>query len=121
MVVIPMMAFIGVRISWDMRERKSDFARLACSATDRASFNASVWAVSFRCISLSSVTSVTSIKITRYTGFPSCQSTQVALTWSHKVCPFRPLTCMVKCSGSPASILAFCPSMISRLFWILFL
>ena len=60
-----MMAFMGVRISWDIRERKSDFARFACSATDRASFNASVWAISLRCISRSSVTSVISMKITR--------------------------------------------------------
>jgi len=33
---MPMMAFIGVRISWLMRARKSDFARLALSAADLA-------------------------------------------------------------------------------------
>ena len=37
MVVMPMTAFMGVRISWLIRERKSDFARLACSAAVRAS------------------------------------------------------------------------------------
>ena len=31
-VSMPMMALSGVRISWDMRERKFDFAALACSA-----------------------------------------------------------------------------------------
>ena len=35
---MPMMAFIGVRISWLMRERNSDFAWLAASAAVMASF-----------------------------------------------------------------------------------
>ena len=34
MVVMPLMAFMGVRISWDMRERKSVLARLTASALD---------------------------------------------------------------------------------------
>ena len=33
MAVIPMMAFIGVRISWDMEDKKSVFALFAASAT----------------------------------------------------------------------------------------
>jgi hypothetical protein len=33
---MPMMAFIGVRISWDMLARKSDFAWDACSAFSTA-------------------------------------------------------------------------------------
>ena len=37
MVVMPMTAFMGVRISLLIRERKSDLARLACSAAVRAS------------------------------------------------------------------------------------
>ena len=36
-----MMAFIGVRSSWLMRERNSLLAELACSATLRASMSSS--------------------------------------------------------------------------------
>ena len=32
MAAMPMMAFMGVRMSWDMAERKLLLARLACSA-----------------------------------------------------------------------------------------
>ena len=38
-----MMAFIGVRSSWLIRERNSLLAALACSATLRASINSSSW------------------------------------------------------------------------------
>ena len=36
MAVRPMMAFMGVRMSWDMVERKSVFALLACAASRAA-------------------------------------------------------------------------------------
>ena len=39
MVAIPMMAFMGVRISWLMRERKSRLAVLACCALASASLS----------------------------------------------------------------------------------
>ena len=41
MVLIPMIAFMGVRISWLMRERKSDLAALACSAATSAAASSS--------------------------------------------------------------------------------
>ena len=40
MAVMPIIAFIGVRISWDIREIKSDFARLASRASTSASCKA---------------------------------------------------------------------------------
>ena len=39
-LVKPIMAFMGVRISWDILERKSDLACVALSAFSFASFNA---------------------------------------------------------------------------------
>ena len=40
---IPMIAFMGVRMSWDMRERKSDLARLARSVFYSSDLGASGW------------------------------------------------------------------------------
>ena len=57
-VAIPMMAFMGVRISWLMRARKSDLAWLACSADFSASLSCFDCFSSFFCNSLCSVMSV---------------------------------------------------------------
>ena len=40
MVAMPIMAFMGVRISWLIRDRKSRLAELAFWALTSASFNA---------------------------------------------------------------------------------
>ena len=63
--VMPTMAFIGVRISWLMRERKSDFARFAFSALSSALLSISVRSSSLHLSSRSTVTSVMSIKTAR--------------------------------------------------------
>ena len=65
MAVIPMIAFMGVRISWLMRARKSDLAWLAFSAESSASFNCSDCSWSFFCNSRCSVISVISINTIR--------------------------------------------------------
>ena len=65
MRVMPMTPFMGVRISWDMRERNSLLARLARSARTVASS-------SFRWVSMSSVSSV---KTVMYCSF-------MPLSWS---------------------------------------
>ena len=54
---MPMIAFIGVRISWLMLERKSDLATLARSASIRASSSATLESRNSRCTAYSSVTS----------------------------------------------------------------
>ena len=58
---IPMIAFMGVRMSWDMRERKSDLARLARSAISRALRSSSERSSSFFWSTLCSVISVMSM------------------------------------------------------------
>ena len=46
MAVMPTMAFMGVRMSWDMLERNSLLARLACTASRRAwSSSAICWRI----------------------------------------------------------------------------
>ena len=54
---MPMMAFIGVRISWLMRERKSLLAALACSAATSAAASSSF------CFCSRRTTSVTSARV----------------------------------------------------------
>ena len=56
-----MIAFMGVRMSWDMRERKSDLARLARSAISRALRSSSERSSSFFWSTLCSVISVMSM------------------------------------------------------------
>ena len=58
---IPMIAFMGVRMSWDMRERKSDLARLARSAISRALRSSSERSSSFFWSTFCSVISVMSM------------------------------------------------------------
>ena len=58
MVLMPMMAFMGVLISWLIRERKSLLAALACSAATRAAASSSFCLCSFK------TTSVTSVRAT---------------------------------------------------------
>ena len=58
---IPMIAFMAVRMSWDMRERKSDLARLARSAISRALRSSSERSSSFFWSTLCSVISVMSM------------------------------------------------------------
>ena len=55
MALIPMMAFMGVRISWLMRERKSDLAAFACSAATSAAASFSFCRCSWRTMSVTSV------------------------------------------------------------------
>ena len=59
--VMPAITFMGVRISWLIRERKSDFAILACFAASSAALSISVRSSSLLCNSRSSVISVMSI------------------------------------------------------------
>ena len=61
MVVKPIMAFIGVRMSWDILERKVVFARLACCACIKASCRA--WVCSRCFFSVSVISFVTTITI----------------------------------------------------------
>ena len=70
--VIPTIAFIGVRISWDMLDRNTLFDALACSAAATAAFK-------FSRICLSWVTSVTA---NMYFSSPSSFTGRAAI-WIH--------------------------------------
>ena len=89
----PMMAFIGVRISWLMLARKALLARLAASAASRASRSASA----------ACFCSVLSMAITtRPTTTPSRQSGRQC-TWAHCRVPSCAMSARSKCWAWPAS------------------
>ena len=75
-VVKPMMAFIGVRMSWDILERKVLLARLAFSAAATASESA--W---FACLS-----AVRSDRTKMCLALPST-SLPMATTWNQRCSP----------------------------------
>ena len=98
---IPVITFMGVRISWLMRERKSDFAAFAYFAASRALLSMSVRSSSLRWSSLNSVISVISINIDRNTGSSDIVSMQVLLKWNHRSRSYLSLIRIVASRGSP--------------------